>query len=193
MIKSDNDEDLKNYKLNKYEYYLIVGRLIPDNNSKIIIEAFLKSNSKKKLVIVGDVPYNDFYSNSIKNINSEKIILTGYINSQEELSQLYNYCFGYIHGHQFGGTNPTMINALDLNCEILSIDTAFTREMLKSKKAIFFKLKTKSIITSLLKFEFEINNLIKTNSKYKLPKIYDWNVIMLKYEKLFERLINGSI
>ena len=32
-----------------------------------------------------------------------------------DLTTLYSNCFGYIHGHEFGGTNPTMINALDLN------------------------------------------------------------------------------
>ena len=36
------------------------------------------------------------------------------------LTQLYKNCFAYIHGHEFGGTNPTMINALYLNCEIIA-------------------------------------------------------------------------
>jgi len=193
MIKINNEEVLKQYKLSKNEYYLIVGRLIPDNNAMIIIEGFLKSDSNKKLVIVGDVPYDDFYANSVKNIKSEKIILTGYINCQKELSQLYKYCFGYIHGHQYGGTNPTMINALDFNCEILSIDTAFTREMLKSKKAIFFKRETESIIISLLNFENQIDDLTEINSNYTLPKIYDWDEIVNEYENLFESLIKDSI
>ncbi len=193
MIKKNNLEVLKHYKLSKNEYFLIVGRLIPDNNSMIIIEGFLKSNSNKKLVIVGDVPYNDFYAKSIKNIKSEKIILTGYINCQKELSQLYKYCFGYIHGHQFGGTNPTMINALDFNCEILSIDTAFTREMLKFKKAIFFKRETESIIRSFINFENQIDDLREINMNYKLPKIYDWDEIVIEYEKLFESLIKDSV
>ena len=189
MLSVNNEEALKNYKLSKYEYYLIVGRLIPDNNSKIIMESFLKSNSKKKLVIVGDVPYNDFYVKSIKNIKSDQIILTGYINCNKELSQLYKFCFGYIHGHQFGGTNPTMINALDYNCEILSIDTPFTREMLKTKKAVFFKINTQSIIRSVLNFENQIQDLIEANREYKLPLIYDWDKIVSEYEKLFKSLI----
>ena len=45
---------------------MIVGRLIPDNNSKLIIEGFLKSNSNKSIVIVGDVPYNDDYAIDVK-------------------------------------------------------------------------------------------------------------------------------
>ena len=72
-------------------------------------------------------------------MSSNKVIFTGYINNQVDLTTLYNNCFGYIHGHEFGGTNPTMINALDLNCQILALDTVFNREMLENKKSIFFK------------------------------------------------------
>ena len=43
------------------------------------------------------------------------------------------------HGHEFGGSNPTMINALDINCNIIALDTTFNREMLLNKEAIFLK------------------------------------------------------
>ena len=56
---SKNPELIKKWGLEKNDYYLIVGRLIPDNNSDIIIREFVRSDSSKKLVIVGDVPYKD--------------------------------------------------------------------------------------------------------------------------------------
>ena len=46
---------------------------------------------------------------------------------------------GYVHGHEFGGTNPLMINALDLNCQIISLNTKFNIEMLENKKVVFFE------------------------------------------------------
>ena len=70
----------------KKYYYLIVGRLIPDYNSKEIIEGFLKSNTKKKIVVVGDVPYNDNYSNGVKLLASKKVVFTGYINYKIDLT-----------------------------------------------------------------------------------------------------------
>ena len=112
MIADIKSKILEKFNLFKNEYYLIVGRLIPDNNSKLIIEGFLKSNSNKKIVIVGDVPYNDDYANSVKLLSSKKVVFTGYVSDQDYLTNLYKNCFGYIHGHEFGGTNPTMINAL---------------------------------------------------------------------------------
>ncbi len=188
MIYGKSSKILENFKLEKKQYYLIVGRLIPDNNSKLIIEGFLKSNSNKSIVIVGDVPYNDDYANNIKLLSSEKVVFTGYINNQIDLTTLYNNCYGYIHGHEFGGTNPTMINALDLNCQILALDTVFNREMLVNKKSVFFN--KNSISKKIYEFEVIYEKLIKKNSNYKLPKKYDWDLIVKQYLKIFDGLTN---
>ena len=190
MTNTDSQYIIKNLKLKKNEYFLIVGRLIPDNNSKLIIDSFIKSNTKKKLVVVGDVPYSDNYAKSVKKINSEKLVLTGYIKCQDQLTQLYKNCFGYIHGHEFGGTNPTMINALDLNCEILALNTRFNKEMLENKTVVFFEKNQKSISKSIIKFEKCIESQIKLNSNFKISTKYNWDHISNKYEKLFYRLKN---
>ena len=71
MTKS-NEKLIKKFGLSSGNYYLIVGRLIPDNNSKLIIKGFLASRSNKKIVVVGDVPYHDNYADSVKNYKSKK-------------------------------------------------------------------------------------------------------------------------
>ena len=190
MIKLNSMNILNKYKIEKNNYFLIVGRLIPDNNSKLIIKGFLNSNSKKKLVVVGDVPYFDSYAEEIKKINSKKLVLTGYIKDQNSLSELYQNCFGYIHGHEFGGTNPTMINALFLNCQILALDTVFNNEMLENKHVVFFSKNLKSISNKINIFEREYDNLITKNKNYKLSKKYDWNNITRKYIDEFIKVTN---
>ena len=161
---------LDEFKIETKKYYLIVGRLIPDNNSELIIKGFLDSKSQKKLVIVGDVPYKDKYSQIVKSINSNRIIFTGYIKCQDKLSAIYNNCYGYIHGHEYGGTNPTMINALDLNCQIIALKTKFNKEMLKNKYALFFKKNLKSITETINLFEKKYQYLIQKNKNYKIQK-----------------------
>ena len=188
MTVDKRSKVLDKFSLKKKDYYLIVGRLIPDNNSRQIIEGFLNSKSSKSIVIVGDVPYNDDYADEIKLLSSKKVIFTGYINNQVDLTALYIDCFGYIHGHEFGGTNPTMINALYLNCQILALDTVFNREMLEKKKSIFFD--KNSISKKLNEFEDKYHELIEKNSKYKLPKKYVWNFINKQYLELFLGLTN---
>jgi glycosyltransferase involved in cell wall biosynthesis len=190
MKVKNKSKILEKLNLKKKDYYLIVGRLIPDNNSKLIIEGFLSSNSKKSIVIVGDVPYNDNYANNIKLLSSNKVFFTGYVNDQVDLTVLYDSCYGYIHGHEFGGTNPTMINALDLNCQILALDTVFNREMLRSKKSILFNKNENSISNKINEFEARFDEIISKDSNYKLPKKYDWDYISNQYLEVFRNLTN---
>ena len=128
-------------------------------------------------------------SSEIKNYASENIIFLGYIKSNEILTCLYENCFAYIHGHQYGGTNPTMINALYLNCQTLALDTIFNREMLAGKKAVYFKKELNSISKSIIYFENNFSSLLLSNKDYKLQKKYDWNNITEEYKRLFNSLI----
>ena len=187
MVKSSKKNILRKFNLQKGDYYLIVGRLIPDNNSELIIKGFIKTESIKKIVVVGDVPYEDLYSRNIKLISNNRVLVTGYINSQESLSQLYQNCFAYIHGHEFGGTNPTMINALDLNLNIIALKTKFNIEMLKSRQTIFFEKNLNSISEAII--SFEQNDFKELNNSYILPKIYNWEYITKQYLDLFQRTI----
>ena len=112
------------------------------------------------------------------------------INDQIDLSALYSNCFAYIHGHEFGGTNPTMINALDLNCQILALNTVFNREMLRNKNLVFFNKNENSIKEKINEFEDRYEEFIKKNSNYKLLKKYNWNFIVKQYSEIFKKLTN---
>ena len=140
--------------------------------------------------MVGDVPYRDNYAFELKKLSSKKVVFTGYINNQVDLTFLYNNCFGYIHGHEFGGTNPTMVNALYLNCQILALDTVFNREMLHNKKSILFNKNEKSISKNINEFEERYDELIINSTNYKFPEKYDWNFISNQYLEVFKNFTN---
>jgi glycosyltransferase involved in cell wall biosynthesis len=187
----DSSKILNKYNLRSHNYYFILGRLIPDNNADFIVKGFLKSNSKKKLLIVGDVPNQSKYSNTIKKYKSDSIIFTGYINDDIELSDLYKNCFAYFHGHEFGGTNPTLINALNFNCIILALNTKFNKEMLSDGKyGYLFNKKLDSLVSLLNKVDSG-NARINDNkvSKKKFVDInYNWDLISEKYLEIFRNI-----
>ncbi len=187
LAKTFKSNYLKEKNIQKEQYYLIVGRLIPDNNVLFIVNSFLKSKSTKKLVVVGDVPYIDNYSTKVKSIRDERIVFLGYVKDQSILNELYQKSLFYIHGHEFGGTNPTMVNALFQGCQILALDTKFNREMLDKKKAFLFKKNNNSLIryfNSFENLEFKKDN----SEKYIFPKIYNWDFITEQYVKIFNSL-----
>ncbi len=190
--KSESSQLIKKLNLNKREYYLIVGRLIPDNNADLIINGFIKSNSKRKLVIVGDVPYKDFYASNLKKIKDDRLVFTGYVKDQDLLTELYHNCYVYVHGHEFGGTNPTMIKAMACGSAILALNTVFNQEMLqKGKFGIFFEKQLISISNMINYCEKEKIRIDKFRSESVngITKKYDWEYVCKKYLEIFKSLV----
>lgn len=159
---------------NKFKNYIFcVQRLLEENSIDLIVKAFNLSNqSKYKLIIAG--PEN-FYFNRLKidYINNRKnIIYLGPIYNRYELFNLFKNASFYIHGHQVGGTNPTLIEACSVGRPIISYNSIFNKLILE-KKAIYFSNENElsKIFSNLdileiprppiLSSDFEISNIAK--------------------------------
>jgi glycosyltransferase involved in cell wall biosynthesis len=180
------------WQLNSNGYYLIVGRLIPDNNADLIIEGFLKAKSGKKLVIVGDIPYTDEWADKLKSIRHPDLIFLGYITKAEELMALYQHCFVYLHGHEFGGTNPTMLKAMACQCAILALNTSFNHEMLHNGTfGLFFDKFSASVAEKMIYLEDQSEKVdeMKTTVRQALTEKYNWDAITESYLTSIRNLI----
>jgi len=184
---------LDQWQLQTQDYYLIVGRMIPDNNSDIIIEGFINSSSTKKLVIVGDVPYQDAYATKIKSYQDDRLVFTGYITNGDELASLYKYCFAYMHGHEFGGTNPTLLKAMANGCAIGAIDTVFSREVLQNNQfGTYFKKDIYALSNWFQWAEANPEKLSALRLKVSngLNEKYDWDLVTDLYLYHLKALVN---
>ena len=192
LAVSEKPDLLHTYGLYPNGYYLVVGRMIPDNNAALIAEGFLQTETKRKLVIVGDVPYKDAYANTLRNMKDPRIVFTGYIRDQEVLRELYCNSYAYIHGHEFGGTNPTLLLALASGCCILALDTVFNREVLKNGDYGLLFVKRKIDVSTLIGSIEQDELLVKSfrkKAKDRIIERYTWDAIAGQYEDLFRRLI----
>jgi glycosyltransferase involved in cell wall biosynthesis len=189
---SNNPACIESFNLLPREYYLIVGRLIPDNNADLIIDGFIKSGSTKKLVIVGDVPYKDNYADHVKSKASANIIFLGYIRNSEILAELYHSCLAYVHGHEFGGTNPTMLKAMACGSAILALNTVFNQEMLDNGKfGLFFEKNADSLAGLIQQTEQNLHLLeeLRLTSRNGLTDKYNWDKIIDAYISVFNQLL----
>ncbi len=186
---------IKHLNLQKDDYYLIVGRLVPDNNADLLIKGFLSSSSAKKLVVVGDVPYHDHYAQNLKGLASDKLIFVGYVKNQNVLMSLYQHCFVYLHGHQFGGTNPAMLKAMSNQCAILAINTPFNQEMLNNGEfGMFFERQSECLAEKIEMIESSPDHLSTFRQKVQtgLGKKYNWDAITDLYVSEFTKLLTSD-
>ena len=129
----------------------------------------------------------------VKQAKDPRVVFTGYVTDQEVLAELYHNCYAYFHGHEFGGTNPTMLKALAYGCAIIAIDTPFTREMLLDGKHGLFFSKQEDQLTELIG-DIDSNVQLLTSfqviSRERIVNNYTWEKIANQYANLFEDMMD---
>jgi len=188
----DNDKKVldwyKEKGINKNEYYLVVGRFVPENNYETMLVEFMKSHSKKDFVLITNVEGNKFYDELKKKTQFDKdsrIKFVGTVYDQELLKIIRENAYGYFHGHEVGGTNPSLIEALattDLN---ILLDVGFNKEVAMDG-AIYFS-KESGNLANLIDNELSSEEIKKLGEKAKkrIKTEYSWDKIVKEYENLF--------
>ena len=171
------------------DYYLIASRLIPENHADLIARAFLKSGSKRKLVIAGGANYDSDFHRELRALAGEKIILTGHIDDQEVIRELHCNCFAYVHGHSVGGTNPSLLKAMGYGNCILALDNVFNREVLAGG-AVFFPRDEEVLASEMHMLESDPARVaeLRKMGPERIQKNYTWEKIAGQYDTMFKEV-----
>ena len=168
----------KKYPFLTHDYAFSVCRIEPENNIHILLDSFV--NLSKTLVIVGNWDYSSYGQNLYEQYSSMgNIHLLSPIYDQDCLNELRSNCTVYIHGHSAGGTNPSLVEAMMLELNILAYDVDYNRATTENQ-ALYFRdaLELRSLIDSAS---------IKNSEQMKeiAERKYTWSVIAEMYRKLF--------
>lgn len=190
---SDDDAQLLNWYhekgLSNKNYYLVVGRFVPENSFEIMIREFMKSNSKRDFAIITNV--NDKFLNELEEKlhfkNDKRIKFVGTVYNQELLKKIRENAYAYFHGHTVGGTNPSLIEALgstDLN---LLVDVGFNREVAEDCALYWSKDdgNLAKLINDVEQMDDEDIVEFGRKAKKRVSDEYTWNKICEKYEYVF--------
>lgn len=182
------------YQISSKNYYLIVGRFIPENNYETMIKEFMKSKTKKDLVIISNLEKNKFYQQLKENTNfdrDKRIKFIGSVYEQESLLYFRQHAYAYIHGHSAGGTNPSLLEALaNTNVNIL-YDVSYNKEVGENSCFYFTKEENnlKKVINKTEKLTEKEQKDYGALAKERIHKEYTWDLVVNKYSKLFEALL----
>ncbi len=181
------------HKIRLNEYYLIVGRFVEENNYEYMIREFLKSDTNKDLVIITNVEKNKFYRKLNNKLNFKKdsrIKFVGTIYDYHTINFIRENAYAYLHGHEVGGTNPSLLESLSKTKINILLDVNFNREVGKNSCFYFDKMDN-SLIEVIRHVEtLSAKDIIKLEkeSKTNIHENYNWTAVVNSYEKLFIEL-----
>lgn len=192
---SNDDEKLqqwyKKYDVNVNQYYLVVGRFVPENNYETMIREFMKSTTKKDFVIITNVN-KKFLEELQERLNyriDKRIKFVGTVYNQELLKKIRENAYGYFHGHEVGGTNPSLLEALGSTKINLLLNVGFNKEV--AKDAAFYWSKKSGSLACLIEKADKLNDeeieMMGLKAKDRIQKAYSWKYIADRYEEVFSK------
>lgn len=169
-------------------YYLVVGRFVPENNYEAMIREFMKSNTKKDFVLITNVEQNAFYEKLRKETGFDKdsrIKFVGTVYNQELLKYIRENAFAYFHGHEVGGTNPSLLEALSSTKLNLLLNVGFNKEVGENGAIYWDKDNLHKVIEkSETLSQEQIDELDRLSTK-QVKERFSWDFIVDEYEGLF--------
>ena len=182
-------EVLNDFGLSKGEYYLAVGRIVAENNIHMAIEAFKKSKSIRKLVIVGNFNCKDGYNKYLMGLRNEdsRIVFLESIYDKEILGIIRKNCCAYIHGYLAGGTTPSLLEQMLIPKPIMAYDVSFSKEVLQDGGIYFLNEDDLSkVIAKIENGDVNTQNIIKSLTA-RIEEEYNWESVTQKYNALLKR------
>ncbi|WP_462247723.1 DUF1972 domain-containing protein [Ekhidna sp.] len=183
-------EMLKRYNLKDKAYHLVVSRLEPENNVHLILEGYrMVSNPKYPLIIVGRTLDTKYVKELLKYEN-ENIRFIGGLYEENELSIARASCFSYLHGHSVGGTNPSLLEAMNSTNLCICHDNVFNREVTSNDGYYFSTAEELSKIFSKVEDHENLKEVEEKKIKLKSRALesYSWPDITSKYQQLFRSI-----
>ena len=169
-------------------YYLILGRFVPENNYETAIREFMASSTKRDLVIICNHEGNPYFEELRARTGFDqdpRIKFVGTVYDQDLLKYIRKEAFAYIHGHEVGGTNPGLLEALahtDLN---LVLGVSFNQTV--AKDTAHYWTKETGNLAHLINQVDPLEDVSEwgQRSKANMKQNFTWEKIVGEYEELF--------
>lgn len=170
-------------------YYLMVGRFVPENNYATVIEEFMKSKTDRKLVII--TSENEKHHQEIKEKTGfnkdDRICFEDAIYNPGLLKKIRENAFGYIHGHEVGGTNPSLLEGMNSTKLNLLLGVGFNREVGGNAALYWYKNEgsLSGLIDQVETFDEKTIDDYGAKAKDRIRQHYTWQFIADEYMKLW--------
>ncbi|MCS3634717.1 DUF1972 domain-containing protein [Salinibacter ruber] len=189
-VRARRDQYLRQHDLSLGEYYIQVGRLVPENNLKLMIRAVSDPRVSRPLLIIANRDSHNGYYQTLRTLAadrgaSEQVVFGGTVYDQPFLQALRLGAYAHLHGHEVGGTNPALVEAMGLGSLILALNTRFNREVL-GRAGLYFGKSVEGLVRRLQLADRFSDTTIQEHQRRAVERVrshYNWPRIVDAYER----------
>lgn len=109
------------------QYLTLIARPEPENSILEVVSAFSRQRRGVRLAVLGNYVPEQAYHQAVKAAASDEVRFLGAIYDKTVVQALRFHSLAYVHGHQVGGTNPSLVEALGASNAVIAHDNRFNR------------------------------------------------------------------
>ncbi len=168
------------------DYFLFVGRFIPDKGLHYLIPAFEKLETTKKLVLVGGSPNPSAYEKLLMETKDPRIIFPGYVYGKDSLRLMRDaYC--YIQPSDVEGLSPVILNVMFLKTPIICSNIKENLYAVEDTAVLFEQGDPESLLEAL-RFTLDSADRIATLAEAahrRAVENFSWDNVARQHENVF--------
>jgi glycosyltransferase involved in cell wall biosynthesis len=184
-------ETLERLGLEPRKYVLFVGRLEPENNPHVLVEAFSRIGAEEargmKLAIVGGAPYASDYIRAVWRTADPRVVFPGYVFGRGYW-ELQRHAYLFCAPTEVGGTHPVILEAMAAGNCVLVNDHPPNAETVGDAGIYFSGRRGVEDLTAQLRRLLDDPELVARYRARALRRAreYSWDAVTDQYERMLE-------
>lgn len=162
-------------------YLLYLGRLVPEKRPELLIEAFKKLDTDKRLLIAGGGSDTSEYEASLRDAahGDPRILFTGFVTG-EPLAELYSNCYAYVLPSDVEGMPMSLLEAMAYSRCCVTSDIPECADVLAGNGVTFEKGNADSLRSALRDLLTDTGraDALGTAAKAHVEKTYNWDSVV---------------
>jgi glycosyltransferase involved in cell wall biosynthesis len=193
VTEEKETDELAKYGLEPGDYFLYVGRLIPDKGCHTLVKAFEKVRTNKKLVLVGGNPYFPEYISQLKSTRDTRIQFPGYVYGRP-YQQLCGNAYAYCHPLIVDGTSPQLLQAMAFGNCVIASDLAEIGDVV-GDTALRFPSGDVDKLAELIQYVAdnpEIARLYRKKAAERVERLFNWQDVTAAHKRVYQKVLSSS-
>lgn len=168
-------------------FVTVIARPEPENSLLEIVQAFSAKSRGLKMVVLGNYqPSESPFHAEVMAAASQEVVFPGAIYDSRVVQALRTHCLLYVHGHQVGGTNPSLLEAMGAGNAVLAHDNPFNRWVVGAGARYFAdSAACAAALDDMLSNEAQLEDMRRTN-RQRVQQVFDWQSILQAYASLLQ-------
>ncbi|HEV8505172.1 MAG TPA: glycosyltransferase family 4 protein [Chitinophagaceae bacterium] len=184
----ENLEVLKRFDVIPGEYFLFVGRFIPDKGLHLLIEAFRDLKTDKRLVLVGGDPNPGSYESTIRSTTDKRVVFPGFMYG-DDTNILIKNAFAYVQPSLIEGLSPVILTVMGLGTPLICSDIV-ENLFITGDHAFHFKSGDASDLRKVLEFVLKNYAILQQKAilgKTDVKQRFNWDLVSDQYIEFFTK------